>query len=216
VPEAALIPVPDDVEPALATTFFAPCATAYGALHEVGRLERGERVAVTGAAGAVGSVAVQLALRGGAADVVAVVSSPERLPAVPAAARGVVRGDPEASALLRADGGVDLLVDTVGGAGLADLVGVMKPGGRTVLVGYAAGTEVTFRLPALIDADVRLLPFNLMRWNERLLDVGARLLDELRGGELQLRVTTYPLEEVGTAIEALRGGGANGRIAVVP
>jgi NADPH2:quinone reductase len=117
---------------------------------------------------------------------------------------------------VRGENGVDLLVDTVGGPALADLVGVVRPGGRIVLVGYTAGTEATFRLPALIDADVRLLPFNLMRWNERLLDVGARLLDELRRGEVDLKVTTFPLRDVGTAIDALRGGRANGRIAVVP
>ena len=216
VPEAALVPVPEGVEPALATTFFAPCATAHAALHEVGRLEPGERVAVTGAAGAVGSVAVQLAIRGGAAQVIGIVSSAERMDAVPPGAVAVVRSDRGAASVVRGEEGVGLLVDTVGGPALADLVGVMRPGGRIVLVGYTAGNEVTFRLPALIDADVRLLPLNLMRWNERLLDVGSRLLDELRRGDLRLAVTKFPLRALGQAIETLRGGRANGRIAVLP
>jgi NADPH:quinone reductase len=216
VPEAAVVPVPEGVEPALATTFFAPCATAHAALHEVGRLEPGERVAVTGAAGAVGSVAVQLAIRGGAAQVIGIVSSAERMDAVPPGAVGVVRSDRGAASIVRGEEGVGLLVDTVGGPALPDLVGVMRPGGRIVLVGYTAGNEVTFRLPALIDADVRLLPLNLMRWNERLLDVGSRLLDELRRGDLRLAVTEFPLRALGEAIETLRGGRANGRIAVLP
>jgi NADPH:quinone reductase-like Zn-dependent oxidoreductase len=92
----------------------------------------------------------------------------------------------------------------------------MRPGGRIVLVGYTAGIDVTFRLPALIDADVRLVAFNLMRWNERLLDVGARLLEELRSGELHLAVTEFPLRALPDAIAALREGRVNGRIAVVP
>jgi NADPH2:quinone reductase len=216
VPDGALVPIPHGVEPALATTFFAPCATAHAALHEVGELAPGERVAVTGAAGAVGSIAVQLARRGGAGEVIGVVSSAERLPAVPAGAVAIVRSDPDAGGVLRGETGLDLLVDTVGGQRLAELLGAMRPGGRIVLVGYTAGHEVSFRLPALIDADVRLLPVNLMRWNERLLDVGSRLLDELRRGELHLALATFPLRALGEAIEALRSGRAIGRIAVLP
>ena len=216
VPEAALVPIPDGVEPALAATFFSPCATAHAAVHEVSELRRGERVAVTGAAGAVGSIAVQLALRAGAAEVLGVASAAERLAAVPRGAVGVVHGEPETDSILRGAEGVDLLVDTVGGPKLAERNRVMRPGGRIVLVGYTAGEEVTFRLPALMAADVRLLPLNLMRWNERLLDVGDRLLDELRGGELRLTVSEFPLRGLAEAIAVLRSGRANGRIAVVP
>jgi NADPH:quinone reductase len=216
VPDAALVPIPHDVEPALATTFFAPCATAHAAVHEVGGLAPGERVGVTGAAGAVGSIAVQLARRGGAREVIGVVSCAERVSAVPAGAVAVVRSDPQSGAVLRGETGLDLLVDTVGGPRLAELLDAMRPGGRIAVVGYTAGDEVSFRLPALIDADVRLLPVNLMRWNERLLDVGSRLLDELRRGELHLARATFPLRAIGEAIESLRSGRAIGRIAVLP
>ena len=69
VADRALRPIGDELAAPLAATFFVPCTTAHFALHDVGRFTGGERVVVTGATGAVGSVVTQLALRGGAAAV---------------------------------------------------------------------------------------------------------------------------------------------------
>jgi NADPH2:quinone reductase len=65
-PDEALGPLPDDVPMTLGSAFFSPCTSAWVALHEVARLQAGEQVLVTGASGAVGSIAVQLALAMGA------------------------------------------------------------------------------------------------------------------------------------------------------
>ncbi len=51
----ALEPVVAGVDPSLAASFAVPAGAAWTALPEMGRLQRGERVAVTGEAGAVGS-----------------------------------------------------------------------------------------------------------------------------------------------------------------
>lgn len=66
VPEAALGNLPDAVSFALGSAFFSPCTSAWVALHEVAKLQPGERVLVSGASGAVGSIAVQLAREAGA------------------------------------------------------------------------------------------------------------------------------------------------------
>ena len=72
VPSAAVHPLPRRSTP-YGRHLLRPCWTAYVALFVVGRLEAGERVAVRGAAGAVGSAAAQLARAGGAREVLAVV-----------------------------------------------------------------------------------------------------------------------------------------------
>jgi len=103
-----------------------------------------------------------------------------------------------------------------GGPGLPALVcGAVRPGGRAVLVGYAAGTHATFDLPALLAADVRLLPMNLIRWTPRLGDVAGALLRRVAGGDLELPLTVLPLDRAAEALQRLRSGTARGRIALV-
>ena len=216
-PDDALQPIPLRVDPAVAASFYVPAAAAHTAMHGMGRLRAGERVAVIGASGGVGAVAVQLAARAGASEVLGVVSRPQKADAVPAGTTVVVgRGAGVVDALRGATPGVDLLVDTVGGPALAELVAAMAPGGRIVLVGYTAGTSVTFELPALLDADVSLLPLNLFRHPDRTAEAAAVVLELLQDGAISLPMTTFPLAEVEAAFEALASGAAVGRVVLLP
>jgi NADPH2:quinone reductase len=208
------MPVPEGVAPTVAGTFFTAATSAHAALHDVGGIRAGDRVAVRGAAGAVGSLATQLALLAGAGEVVGIASGPDR--PVPKGARSVVTG-PELPERIRAGGvGVDLLVDTVGGSGLEDLIEAVAPGGRIVLVGYTAGTRTVLDLSRLMHRDVRLLPLNMFRRERAARAAAAGLLERLARGELSLEVTTFPLAEVRRALAALEQGTVSGRIALVP
>jgi len=200
------------VAPEVAGTFFSSATSAHAALLDVGELQEGERVAVRGAAGAVGSLAVQLALRAGASEVIGIVSRPDRR--IPDGARMVVAGPDFAGEAFGE--GVDLLVDTVGGPGLEDLIQAVAPGGRIVLVGYTAGTRTELDLSRLMQRDVRLLPLNMIRREHAARAAVAGLLEQLARGELALEVTTFPLSEVGRALAALEAGDVSGRIALVP
>ena len=219
VPDGAVFAVPAGVDLAVAAAFFSPCLTAYAALHAVGELQAGERVAITGASGAVGSVAVQLAARAGA-RVVAISRRPAYQGALPPGAQSVVCGEPrETAAAVRDAAGapVDMLVDTVGGDLLPELIlGAVRPGGRAVLVGYAAGERLVLPLPVLMAADVRLLPMNLIRRGPELGDVGADMLAAIGRGELQVPVTALPLERIGEALDRVRAGTADGRVVLLP
>ena len=215
VPDEALSAVPEGVDLTLAATFFSPCVTAHVAVHELGALTTGEAVAVTGASGAVGSIAVQLALRGGAGRVVGVIRRPESAAALPPGVEAVLAAD-GVDPVKREDG-VDLLVDTVGGQGLAELaLGALRPEGRVVLVGYTGGTEVTFELPSLLATGVRLIALTMIRWAPKMGGVADELLAALDRRELSLPRTAFPLDRLPEAIAGLRGGGIPGRLAVVP
>lgn len=216
-PDDALQPIPAGVDPAVAASFYVPASTAYLAVHDVGRLRRGERVAVIGASGAVGSVAVQLARRGGASEVLGVVSRPEKAEAVPSAtAVAVGRGAQVVPDLKRDGRGVELLVDTVGGPGLSELVPAMAPGGRIVLVGYTAGRQACFDLPSLLDADVSLLPLNLFARPARTREAATLVLEMLRDGVVSLPVTTFALDDLASALAALSEGRPVGRVVLLP
>jgi NADPH:quinone reductase-like Zn-dependent oxidoreductase len=141
VPDEALAPLSVRLAPSVAATFFSPVTTAYVALHDIGRVQPGETVVVTGVAGAVGSVTAQLAMAAGA-QVVGVVSREARLSDLPEGVSGVVLSDAAAVGELARTRPVDLLVDTVGGAGLAQRLNWVRSGGRAVCLGYTAGTDV--------------------------------------------------------------------------
>jgi len=200
----AVTGVPEGMELALAAAIGSVAAAAWAALHDVGELRPNERVGITGASGAVGSLAAQLAARSDASAVVAWTRSPERVQALQGV--HVVGPDEQVEP-------VDLLVDTIGGPGLAERIGRVRPGGRMVLVGYTAGTEIELSLPLLMAADVALLPLNMMR--RRLpREVDAELFAEAAAGRLRLAVERVSPEETGGALQRLTAGETSGRLVV--
>jgi NADPH:quinone reductase len=115
--------------------------TAYFALKLRGRLAEGERVLVHGAAGGVGTAAIQVA-KGLGASTVAVVSSDEKeRVAREAGADDVVRSDgPWREQVVERTGGVDVVLDPVGGDRFTDSLRALREGGRVVVVGFTGGS----------------------------------------------------------------------------
>lgn len=116
--------------------------TAYFALVLRGRLSAGETVLVHGAAGGVGTAALQVA-RGLDARTIAVVSSEDKQRvAERAGAEAVLRADgpwkDEARAI--SDGGVHLVLDPVGGDRFTDSLRALREDGRLVVVGFTGGS----------------------------------------------------------------------------
>ncbi|MER5935825.1 zinc-binding alcohol dehydrogenase family protein [Streptomyces sp. NPDC001928] len=208
VPDGAVEAVPEGTDPALACSYFSPAGTAWAAIHSVAAVQPGERVLVTGAAGAVGALTVQVAARAGA-EVVGVVGRRAKLAHVPAPAKAVLADDLSEEAV---GGLVDVVIDTVGGPVLRDALPLVRPRGRVGLVGYTAGREFTVDLADFLLADVALLPVNLMtRGKEVAADV-KRLLADLSAGELTLSIERYGLEDLAEAVRRLRTGEAVGKV----
>jgi len=206
VPDLALGTLPDDVGFALGSAFFSPCTSAWVALHDVARVRPGETVLVTGANGAVGSLVVQLAKDLGA-RVVAVVSSPDAADAVSVGVDTVIGIDGLARGTIQAD----VLIDPVGGPVLAAALPLVRPGGRTVLVGYAAGTDLHLDLAAFVQRDVALLPLNMIRREAAGRAAAPELLARLGDGRLSLPVTAFGFDDALSALDWLTGRGRRGR-----
>ncbi|MEW2289285.1 zinc-binding alcohol dehydrogenase family protein [Streptomyces sp. NPDC047841] len=211
VPVGATRAVPQEADAALAATCYSPMTTAWAAVKAVGRIAKGERVLVTGAAGAVGSLCVQLAARAGAYVVAAVRDEGAAGAVLDTAHEVLVRPAAEDIAI---DGEVDVLLDTVGGDTVPGFLSAMRPGGRAVLIGYVAGTTLRVDLPTLMSRDVALLPMNMVR-RAVPAEVFDRLLRDLTEGRLTLRTTVLPFARIAEAVETRRKGGGRGTLAVL-
>ena len=225
VPHEALTEVPHGLDLDLAAVAYDPLTTAHVSLNGVGRLgdwpdvdvhaAADEVVLVTGAAGGVGSMVVQLALRAGA-RVIALVSSEARFPLVPQGAELVSMKDAGRAAELAADPAVTLVVDAVGGEHLAERMTWVRPGGRVSVVGYTAGTSATFDLPNWLLGDVSVLPVNLLRRAGE----GDAVVDELTrllvAGELVVALEAFAMSDVAEALDRLTSGRVNGKAVLHP
>ncbi|MDQ3973139.1 MAG: zinc-binding dehydrogenase [Actinomycetota bacterium] len=136
VPTDSLAQIPDGLALAAAATLPVAGLTAYRTL-ALGGLLLGKRVLVTGGAGGVGRLAVQLAHRGGA-HVTAVVGRPERGEGLEAL------GADEVVVGLEEEGpGLDHVLESVGGASLAAAVRRVTPHGMVACYGNSSGEPVT-------------------------------------------------------------------------
>lgn len=192
-PDEALGLLPDALPMPLGAAFFSPTTSAWVALHEVARLQAGEQVLVTGASGAVGSLAVQLAIEAGC-TVTAVGSDAEPPPVASA----------------------DLLVDTVGGSVLSAVLPAVRPGGRAVLIGYTAGPTLQLDIAHFLQRDVALLPLNMFRREAAGRAAVPGLLARLADGRLHLDVRSFALADAAVALDWIAQRGHRGRAVLVP
>ncbi|QGW81464.1 quinone oxidoreductase family protein [Variovorax paradoxus] len=192
-PDEALGVLPDALPMPLGAAFFSPTTSAWVALHEVARLQVGEQVLVTGASGAVGSLAVQLAIEAGCT---------------------VTTVDPDAGPPPVAS--ADLLIDTVGGSVLSAVLPAVRPGGRAVLIGYTAGPMLQLDIAHFLQRDVALLPLNMFRREAAGRAAAPGLLARLADGRLHLDVRSFALADAATALEWIAQRGHRGRAVLEP
>lgn len=140
LPVARLTPIPQSMSFEEAAGFPIAYGTSYLALTHKARLRAGETLFVTGAAGGVGLTAVELGKALGA-RVIASARGADRL-AVARAAGADVLIDSDAPGLkdaLRAEGGVDVVYDVVGGPAFDEALRATRPEGRLLTIGFASG-----------------------------------------------------------------------------
>lgn len=221
VPAASVVQLPEGVDFATACTVRYAYGTAHYALVARARLQPGETVFVSGAAGGVGLAAVDLARHLGA-RVIAGVSSSDRVEVVRSrGAEAVVaysEEDLKARVMSLTDGqGVDVFFDNVGGEVFAVMSRLMAWGGRALPIGFTSGAipSLAANLPLLKNYALVGAFWGAwaVRHPEQSAQADARLMQLVAEGRLRpLVAAELPLAQFGEALARLRDRAVQGRI----
>jgi NADPH2:quinone reductase len=218
-PEFLTFELPDALDFAQGAGLILNYHTAYFALVLRGRLAEGETVLVHGAAGGVGTASIQVA-KGLGCRVLAVVSSDEKeRVAREAGADEVLRSDGawKDQAKEASGGGVDVVLDPVGGDRFTDSLRSLGEGGRAVVVGFTGGSIPEVRVNRLLLNNIDVVGAG---WGayvlgkpevNREIGEGVLALAE-RGFVAPIVGARFPLERTAEALELIDGRGALGKV----
>lgn len=215
VPEdGALASHPANVSPEQAAALPVAAITALQALRDAGKLEPGQKVLINGASGGVGTFAVQIAKSFGA-EVTGVCSTRNVEMVRSIGADHVFDYKKEDYTQSRQQ--YDLIIDMVSNHSLSKNRGVLKPGGRLVIVGGGKGNWIG---PLITPIKAMILSlfvdqeFITILANENHDDLVV-LADLMQAGKVTSVIDSrYPLSEIQAAIRHSEDGHTRGKIII--
>ena len=220
VPEAFLVPLPDEVSDDQGAGLLLQGLTAHALLHYCAHIEEGETVVVEAAGGGTGSLAIQLAKRAGA-KVIGLASTDEKralAERLGADATANSRADDLKEAILEANGGekVDVVLHMSGTGFEAELASLGMLG-RIVVFGNAARQPGELSTNYLLQTSKSVLGFWLIALIAQKRELIGRMIADLFGavakGELEVVIgETYPLSEAARAHEAMQDRSTTGKL----
>ena len=201
VPEGFLAHMPEELSFEEAAALPLAALTAHQSLERVG-LRAGEVLFISGGAGGVGHIAIQLALARGA-KVIATGAPGTHDFLRELGAEPVDYDAPDVPDQVRAHnygGGADAAFDLFGGPGLEQAFASLRPGGRLVSIAAPPGDREHIE-----SGYVFVRPSGY--------DLGEHITPLVNEGSLRPRVAaTYPLEDVAEAMERIEAGHVHGKL----
>ncbi|WP_238408686.1 quinone oxidoreductase family protein [Pimelobacter simplex] len=221
--ESMVHEIPEGISDGQALAIGVQGMTAWHLLHTAARVTPGESVAVSAAAGGLGSFVVQLAQEMGAGRVIGVASSEEkRKLALALGADAAVDSDPQGltERLIEANDGklVDVVLDATGGETFDAALEAVAPFGRLVVYGVASGippqpVEVLGRLVSTSRSIVGFTLGSAMTRRDMYRDKLELLFAMTLDGRLEPQCGgVYQLSEAGRAHEDLRARRSHGKL----
>ncbi|AGZ39060.1 quinone oxidoreductase family protein [Actinoplanes friuliensis] len=205
---ADTVELPEGADHRLVAALGLSAVAAHLALTWRGELQPGEQVLVLGAGGVVGQAAVQLALLAGARRVVAVARSERAQQRAARAGAAVVVPLEEGAEIAHlaarmraaADGPVDLVLDPLFGVPAAAALRALRPGGRLVNLGSAAGEIAPLDSATLRSGSLRILGYTNNELTPQLrADTLTLIASHAAAGRLTVDFETVRLHDITTA-----------------
>jgi putative PIG3 family NAD(P)H quinone oxidoreductase len=213
VHERQLMPVPEALDWPAAGGTPEVFTTAHDALFTQAGLRPGERLLVHGAAGGVGTAAVQLGAAAGAR-----VTATVRDPGARDGVLGLGAGEALDPAAFEEHGPFDVVLELVGAPNLPGNLKALATGGRIVVIGVGAGFKADLNLLAVMGKRARITGSTLRPrpLEEKALTARAmerEVLPLLAAGAVRVPVAqTFALADVQEAYDRFAAGGKLGKI----
>ena len=228
LPESELFPMPAGVDPAEAVSLVVNYTTAYQLIHRIAKLRQGESVLIHGAAGGVGTAALQLGKLAGL-KMFGTASKPKHDLVT---ALGGIPIDYRNEDFTKRAAGVDAVFDPIGGRNWLRSYSALGKGGRFIGYGMSAALEGGRRNMLLAGASfawltlIKLVPGKSARWysitTDKKSDPAAfredlvRLLTMLQQKSISPIVSArLPLREAPRAHEMLERAAVTGKIVLM-
>jgi NADPH2:quinone reductase len=225
LPANRLSPLPNAMSFDEAAGFPIAYGTSHLALEWKAALQQGETLFVTGAAGGVGLTAVEIGKRMGG-RVIASARGADRLETARLAGADVLldSDDPSLQGAglkdrLRAEGGVDVVYDVVGGPAFDAALRACNPDGRLLAIGFAAGEVPQVPANQLLVRNLSVIGFWYGGYHDhapaRVRDSMARLLEWRAQGLLHPHAgQVLPFESLSEGLDLLRSRRATGKVVI--
>ncbi|MDO9247874.1 MAG: NAD(P)H-quinone oxidoreductase [Phenylobacterium sp.] len=213
------LPIPKGLSLLEAAALPETVFTVFANVFEHGSLKAGETFLVHGATSGIGTTAIQMAKAAGAKVIATARGAGKAAEAKALGADVVVDTTAEDFAeVAKREGGVDVILDMVGGDYFAKGLDALKTGGRIVFIASLGGGEVALPIGKLMMKRATVTGSTL---RPRSLDEKARLAAAveatvwpwIEAGKLRPRIdATFPLAEAGKAHAHLEGGAHVGKV----
>jgi len=220
-----VFPIPDNISFEQGAALPFNYLTCHFGLLRRGHLAAGESVLVHGAAGGIGTSAIQIAKAFGAGSVIAVTSTDAKGEiAVAAGADEYVLASSDQGSFkdaVKERGGVDLVVDPVGGDRFTDSLRSLKEHGRLLVIGFTGGEIPTVRVNRLLLNNISVVGvgwgafaigkpgYMREQWNEIAPHVASGALTPPLG-------RTFSFDQVSDALLELDERRATGKVLLIP
>src|SRR5262245_20867928 len=212
LPAEWTIPLPSSADTVMAATLPVAGLTAVNVLR-LPRVHAGDRVLITGAAGGVGLLAVQLAVEA-KATVTGQASSERRAESVSELGAEVLIHPGDGSPV---GGEFDVVLDSIGGPMFRPLLRATALRGRVVVFGNSADAESTFRVEDFYPKAITIYGFRIFQSvppEQGVRDLAA-LADQVASGNLKIFVqATAPLSDAPALIRDLYDRKVVGKVVI--
>ncbi|MBT8155580.1 NADPH:quinone oxidoreductase family protein [Epibacterium ulvae] len=216
---ARAVQLPDAMGFSEAAGFQIAYGTSLLALDHCARLQPGETLLVTGAAGGVGLTAVEIGKKMGA-RVIAHARGAEKLAVAKAAGADVlVEASDDLRSVVKELGGADVVYETIGGDVWTAAFRATNPGGRLLPIGFAGGDVPHIPANHLLVKNLTVIGLYfgglLKSHPEVVQNALAKLFGWFADGSIRPHVShEIPLDQVADALELLRSRKSTGKVVI--
>jgi NADPH:quinone reductase len=218
-PDFFTFKLPDELDFAQGAALVLNYHTAYFSLVLRGRLKQGESVLIHGAAGGVGTACLQVAKAVGASTIALVSTEEKKRVAEAAGADQVVMVSETWKDEVKelSGGGVDMVLDPVGGDRFTDSLRSLRENGRVVVVGFTGGSIPEVKVNRLLLGNTEVIGAGwgayVMAKPELNREIGAEIGRMIDGGFIRPIVgERFAMEDAAAALKTLDERRATGKV----